>query len=396
MAYRRRVTSGEKSMVALNELRPPFAIQLVIEGEGVLEPDALFDALEAAAAVNPGASLRLLEGRPDDFWVTGESASLTVVDDAAFTARGTDPAPFLRWALDAVTGPTCELVLVRSPAHHRLVFRVLHAVMDGQGCLLWVKDVMRCLRGESPIGHPSTVDVQALCDAERDDRRPLPAADALHPLGLADDDASGGHAWRRVTIDRPMSNTTAGQIAVALAELAAESHGQPGIVRIHVPNDLRMYCPDERSTANLFGSLFIEVEPGMTAPSVGARVVQMLSRREGKRPAGLYSGHEAGSMAAHRVKAFVDFTHIHATGRYATSATLSHLGRLDSASLSGPDWRATSAFFVPLVGDSCVVSLNGFEDHIEVAVGVGGPFLCPGVVDRLADHLRKALDQASG
>ena len=99
---------------------------------------------------------------------------------------------------------------------------------------------------------------------------------------------------------------------------------------------------------------------------------------------------ETGTMDAHRVKAFLDLNHLHSTGRYAFSATLSHLGRLDGASLSGPGWRATSALFVPLVGDACVVSLNGFDDHTVLAVGASDRF-DSARLEQLADALRSAL-----
>ena len=54
-----------------------------------------------------------------------------MVDAPEFTAENNEHAPFLRWALDAYTGPTCELVYVRGKDHNYLIFRAVHAVMDG-------------------------------------------------------------------------------------------------------------------------------------------------------------------------------------------------------------------------------------------------------------------------
>lgn len=390
--YRRRLTSGEKSMVALNELRPPFAIQLAVEGHGDPSPDALYDALEQATAANPGCAVRLEEGRPEDYWVPGAAPTLTIVDAPDFAAQGTEQAPFLQWRLDAKTGPTCELVRVAGRNRTYLVFRALHGVMDGQGALLWAKDVMRALRGETPVGHLSTLDVQTLCEPERENRRPYPRHDALHPLGLGDPRAAPGHSWRRVVVDRPLQSDASGRIAVALAAQARQHAKEPGVVRLHLPADLRPYARKERSTGNLFGSLFVEVPPEASAEDVGLQIVRMLYEREGQRPAGLYGGGDtSGSMSAHRVKAYLDLHHLHRTGRYAFSATLSHLGKLDGLSLSGGGFTATSALFVPLVADACVVSLNGFDAHTEVAVGVSHRFNTAGQLDALAEVLKAAL-----
>ncbi len=392
--YRRRVSSGEKLMVAFNELRPPFVIQLVLEGEGAPEPQALYDALQKTTAANPGSSLKLEEGPgDDDHWVPGPVPTFTVVEAPSFRALGTDDdAPFLQWRLDASAGPTCELVYVQGEGGRGyLIFRALHAVMDGQGTLLWAKDFMRCLRGEAPVGHPSTNDVHKLTAKEAENRRPHPPTDALHPLGLPSPHSDGAHGWRRVRVDRPLTADAVGRIAVALRHLAGQYHEDPGVVRLHLPTDLRPYFRKERSTANLFGSLFVDVEVDATVEMIGRRVLRMLYERDGQRPAGLHTPVDPGSMVAHRVKVFFDLSRMHETGRYPFSTALSHLGRLDSTSLSAPDWRCTSGFFVPLVSDVCVISLNGFDDHTEAAVGVVDRFDYDGRLDRLAAEIGDAL-----
>lgn len=69
--FRKEVSGTEKFMIALNEQRPPFVIQLVVECEEAPGPEALHDALEAATAVNPGSCLRLdLASKPLS-WVLG-------------------------------------------------------------------------------------------------------------------------------------------------------------------------------------------------------------------------------------------------------------------------------------------------------------------------------------
>ncbi|MEL7367610.1 MAG: hypothetical protein AAFN74_01765 [Myxococcota bacterium] len=380
-------------MAALNELRPPCAIQFVVEGQGMLDPEALYDALGAAAAVNPGASLILEEGPTSDNWVLGPAPTLTVVDAPDFAAQGTEDAPFLRWRLDAKTGPTCELVYVTAGHRSYLIFRVLHAVMDGQGTLLWAKDVMRCLRGEAPIGHPSMLDVDTLFRAEIDNRRPQPKDDALHPIGPACQPFRGQYVWRRLRVDRPLGIDATGRVAIALAEQCHrnnQANQATGPVRIHLPTDLRAHCRDQRSTANMFGSLFIEVEPGSTAEKVSQRVMRGLFEHEGTKPAGLFVTTDDGRLDAYRVKVYMDLARLHEKAFFAFSATLSHLGRLDSASLSAEGWKAESALFVPLISDGIVVSLNGFDDHIEVTAGTSDRFdsdLFLGMMDAIKEGL---------
>lgn len=367
-----------------------------MEGDGDVEPEALDEALRRSTAVNPGAALRIEDprGGAEPRWVRGPEPTLTVVDAPTWTGdRDGDDAPFLLWPLDASQGPTCELVRVRGAAKTYLIFRALHAVMDGQGTLAWVKDVMRCLRGETPLGHPSTLDVDQLMREVGTSKRASPEADALHPFGRASETSEGRFHWRRFTVDRALDAAVTGRIAVRLAE-EARRHGE-GKVRINLPTDLRYLRPQERSTGNLFSALFIDVPPGASADMIGLKVMTLLYKKEGTKPVGLYAGDgELGSLAAHRVKLLWDMNQLHATGLYAFTATLSHLGRIEGAELSGPGFAATGAYFVPLVGDSgCVLSVNGFGGHTEVCVGLSDRFTTPAgsAIEHLAALIRGAV-----
>ena len=377
--------------VALNEIRPPFIIQLTLEGQGTPSPESLYEALRLSTEANPGSSLRLDQSGDAPRWVVGPEPSLTIVEAPEFTGDSGEFAPFLMWPLDSYTGPSCELLFVHGKNSNYLVFRAVHAVMDGQGTLLWVKDFMRCLRGEDPIGHKSVLSVDELIREIKTDPRPAPKSDALHPFGPAKPKTRGQFHWRRVKVERGLDSATVGRIAVGLSERARRS--QEGTVRINLPTDLRHYRPDELTTGNFFNSLFIEIAPGGAAEMVGLKVVQMLYKHEGKKPVGIFATEEVGSLDLHRTKVLWDLAHLHDTGQYTFSATLSHLGNLNPADFSAPSFETNTAFFVPLVGDSgCVVSVNGFGDHCVACVGLSDRFTDNGQLEEFSELVRTALE----
>jgi hypothetical protein len=390
--FKKNLSVPDKFFIAINELRPPFVIQLVLEGDGDPAPELLDEALEKTTRANPGSSLALHEDGDTAYWTLGPEPTLTLFDAPAFEAGSGENAPFLMWPMDAKKGPTCELVAVRGKEKTYLVFRALHAVMDGRGTLAWVKDFMRCLRGEEPVGHPSMLTVDELIRDMDTPRRKVPEADSIHPFGRADLSAKGSFHWRRITAPRPLAGNASGRIAVAIAERARRG-GRQGNVRINLPVDLRHYVPHERTTGNLFSGLFLDVLPEATADGLALGTVKALYQQDETKTVGISWTHETGSLAAFRVKVFWDLHHLHDEGLYAFSATLSHLGMLRQAELSAPIFTTTSAFFVPLVGDSgCVVSLNGFDDHTEVAVGLSDRFTREGQLDELAELVRRALE----
>lgn len=393
MSYEREVSAAEKFFIAYNELRPPFIIQLGLELDGEPDPDALYDALEKTTAANPGSSLVLDASKEPIRWVLGAPPPLTVVDAPEYDGTNGDQAAFSMWPLDAINGPTCELLLVRGKKNH-LIFRAIHAVMDGQGTLLWVKDFMRCLRGEAPLGHPSTEIIDTLIRSMKAKKRAPPGGDALHPFGRADLTTRGDYQWRRVVVDRPLDADVSGRLCVALAQ-QARTFGE-GPVRINLPTDLRHYKPDERITGNYFNSLFLEIAPNASPEMIGLKIVQLIYKNEGTRPFGVYGNDEVGSLAVHRIRVMRDLANIHTNdGLYPFSATLSHLGHLKSDELSGPGFTARGAYFIPLVGDSgCVITINGFDGRTEACAGLSDRFTAAGGIDGLAELVRRAINGA--
>ena len=125
---------------------------------------------------------------------------------------------------------------------------------------------------------------------------------------------------------------------------------------------------------------------------IGLKIVHMLYKDVGANSLGTYAADSPGSLAVHRVKVFRDLERMHYSSLYPASATLSHLGILHGVELSAPSWQTTSALFLPLVGDSgCVVSVNGFDERTEAAVGLNDRFMGSGQLDQLAEIVRAAL-----
>jgi len=394
--YEREVSSSDRSFIARDALRPPTVIQLVLEGNGNPTPEALREALARTSYANPGSCLVLDESGSVLRWRIGAAPALTVVDAPEFEARDDRSALFLQSPFQARTGPTCGVLFVRGRTNTYLIFRALHAVMDGQGVLGWAKDFARCLRGEEPQGHPSTLTIDQFRREMASARRSPSPRDALHAFGPATPSGGTGRFdWRRVTIDRPFDAKVSGRIGVALAN-QARARGGAGAFRLSLPADLRHYRPSERMTGNFFGGLQIEVPHGAESDNVSLGIVHALYTHESIKPVGFYGGDFIASLAAIQVGIYLDLAQVDDTGLYHSSATLSNLGVLESADHSAPGFRVTSAFFVPLEGDSgCTITLNGYDQRTEVTVGLSDRFVGGGGIDAFVDLARGAMETPS-
>lgn len=397
--YVRRVSPLERLFIANTILKPPFANQLVIEGGGTLDAPQLQRALDTCSAANPGSTLTLCDVSEPLCWQSGRPPRITRILAPDWDGYGDAAAPFLSTTLDPYSGPTCEILLVIGrDARRFLIFRSLHAVMDGIGTLSWANDCMSALRRETPTGHASRIidtDVAQRLTPGR--TRPRPPADALHPLGKPGPlDSSQSFRWQRVTIQKRFESHDLGVVAATLNDLARQNAeddaGPQAKVRFNIPCDLRRHAAAERTTGNMFGPVFVEMTADADSDRFGLQLVRQMYERQELIPLSFLEHVTAASLDQWQAILADLLEQQHQQGRYIFTATLSQLGQLGSAALSGPEFAATSAYFVPPLADQvCFVACNGFDRHTEITIALPLRFCHDDGLGVLAERIHDAI-----
>lgn len=364
--YRRPLSPTERVWLVADRLCPPFVNQLVLEGDGALEPGPWRAAMAVAAAANPGARVRLRGFLGRTYWVdSGDPPPVRVVDGSGWTGRTPEGAPFLLDPLDPRRGPTTELLLVGG-APSRVILRTHHAVMDGRGTLAFAEDLFHALRQEPVVGHIDTVTDLDLSRRLGGRRQPPPREVHLAPTGAPTGVVARAGWWHRVTLPGRPSRLLP-RLACAIAA-AARSHGE-GPVRVDVPVDLRPSAPGVRSTANLTGILPLEISPAHTPEDVQGVLRAALDRHaeadyavtlEPLRgiPVGLMAW--VGRAAARKC---------HRRARYGSSAVLSNLGVLPLERFAAEGiWASGVGWFLPPAGlaTTLFVALSGHAGGVEI------------------------------
>ncbi|GAA1906588.1 hypothetical protein GCM10009753_41560 [Streptantibioticus ferralitis] len=358
------------------------AINLLVEGEGVLRAARLARAVAVASAANPGARLV----REDKHWVdSGRAPEVRLLDGEPFNWERLD-SPALRAEL-ADSGPTCEVLLFPG-ASSTVVFRAAHAVMDGRGLLMWATDVFRVLRGHDPLGATSTVNSEDLIRAICAPDAPPPVSDAPtmefpSPLGPRPTNSSGP-LWRRRTVD----GTHLGATAKVIAAFAA-AYG-PG--RFLVPVDLRRHTPDIRSTATLAQPLRLVVRAEDGWEEVQRDMLTaMAERRE------LATGPDPAIMnlPLPLLRAGAEDLDKKAaeTDTYTGRAFVSHLGTVDLDGLSSDTFRATAVYTLDNTspGGPPKIDLVETAGRTEITVAWYGGSGVAALAEGLLDVLEEAL-----
>ncbi|MEU4317917.1 peptide synthetase [Nocardia fluminea] len=381
--FRRPVTTTERMYFPMRELAPPFLMQLVVPGEGNIDPEALRSAVSTAAAVTPGARLR----RHGNEWVEGDIDPAVRVLDHQLSYPALEADPVLTGAIGPTPDATVEVLLLTG-ASTTLIFRVFHGVMDGMGMVVWARNVLRALRGEDPIPQPDPIADQELVAKVGAPGKPTPMVPRYRTA------VGRGRQHRELAPHllrhRRIEGAGPGALARVCALLAAET---PGTSRIMMPVDLRRHDPTLRSTANLALPLFLDIEPGQHWTTIKEQI-----------KAGLHERRELNQLASTRITLVPDPINravLRTTnwlgarlGRNLASATVSHMGRFTTDELTLPGFRPTGLFVLPQhsVAMPLLFGLTEFDGHTDLTVSARNGAGIEPRLEALLDHLVAVLE----
>jgi len=374
---------------SFSTLEDPREATFVLRGEGRLNPQQWQGALERAAAVNPGARLRLVGKRRGARWQSdGQPPRLRVLERCDWDAQSNRGAEFIRETpLPLETGPTVELIVApQSDGRSLVVLRTLHAVMDGGGCLHFLKEIFRALRGETLLGSNaafSDVDLMRSIGATHSTSRRFKTT---WLTGEPEGDEIGDE-FRRICLGPPKKNLLA-RVAAAMAEFAQQRSDLPAVIAL--PVDLRRHEPSLLSTLNYANLIFVRVEKGEGAEDVRCKLQGMLEQR----------------MDAVCPR-FVDIFKIlpmpwmdrlvsrtrrtYRKNKPLETALISNLGRSNSAELSAPGFRLQDMAVLALPGSSPFATLVGLDDRVEMMLNMPKVLASNGRFDAFVAHLQRRL-----
>lgn len=361
-----------------------------IHGRGVIDPARLREALDAAAAVHPGARLRL---RGHLWWARwrsdGALPRIRVVDDCGWDMRSQAGAEFVNAVpLSLRRGETIEWVQVHLRDGSTLqVVRSHHAVMDGLGAMLFVEDVFRLLRGEPALGSNATFSdidlIRSLAVTESTSKHLPTQALTGEPRG-----SEMGDEWRRLSLGAPTGKLLP-RVVAAMAEFTHRHFDGPALFAI--PVNLRRHLPELRATTNFSNMLMVPMYPGDGPDVFSSRLRVMLEDRmeAAYTPAvELFRGFPMRVIDRMLSRTRKNYPR----KKLIETAVVSNVGRQEASTLSGGGFAAERMFLLPLVGSAfCAMICVG--DEVEMTLNLPRVYAGDGRFDALEAHLRRALSQ---
>lgn len=364
-------------------------VVFVLEGQGVLPAEQWQLALDKVVLSNPGTRLRWAGRRQQARWESdGKPTRLRVIEDCTWDGRSDSGSEFIHASpLLLEAGPTSELIVTPlAGGRTRLVFRVLHAVMDGRGAMHFLHELMRALRSEPLMGTNagfSDVDLMQQVGARRSTSRHIKTT-AL--TGAPEGDAVGD-TWRRLSVRGSRRNILA-KVAVAMAEFAHTSSELPALIAI--PVDLRRHLPGLLATTNFSNMLLVPLASGEGSEVFRQKLAAMLNERMETYYLSIFG------LIKYLPLSWFDFLVSRRPGNYRhkrpmETAVISNLGRFEPLALSGQGFTAERLYGLPLRG-SVFCFLFSVGDQIEITVGLPKVLATRGRLDVFMEYLRHRLD----
>ncbi|MBP7759287.1 MAG: non-ribosomal peptide synthetase [Alphaproteobacteria bacterium] len=330
MTFYRNVSFSEHLYLNIAKLFPPFCLHMVIEGEGKVKVNTLQDALNHVADKNPGCRLVYQKGKWFD---SKKNPPVHILEENDF--QNISDLLSLK-PMDIKKGPTAEVYV----CGQRIIFRASHAVMDAKGIQFWAEETFRVLRKEEPLGTNSTMTDQELLLSLGHENSRISTPFSYAPAG-GNAFLNSGFVWSEASFAGGHTSFVAKTAACLMERAHLQGHQA---LRFMIPVDLRRKLPHIRATANMTSPLIIDVCAGEQWEHIYANIIKALQENQ-----------ESAMSSLDRIYALLPpfaLACIHKVclkrKKFPFSATISHIGQVDLIPLSCPDFKASSAFFLPL------------------------------------------------
>ncbi len=387
--YIRSVSITERLWILMDKIYPPYANQMVLEGDGDFNFREWEKAVREASEANPGSRVKYKGFTKYSKWVdSGISPKVKIVDGSSWSGMCNENADFLKKPLSIKNGSPCEVLLVEGNIK-RIVFRSSHAVMDGRGTMTWAKDVFRVLRGQEPKGSNCTLtDAQLAQSFQTRVRKPF-SSEHLAPTGKAII-GERGVTWKRISLKGKYSKLLPQLILIANSQALNNSNG---IVRVAVPVDLRARKEDLRSTCNLTIAIYLDITNSSTLDSIANDIKQQLKiRNDGV----LTNGNiVVGNIpiCLMQKKAEKILSEQNKKSLYNISGLFSNLGSISDEEYSYKAFRAKTCFFIPpgIEFFPIFTTITGMEDNIEIMVSIPNVLGSHGRLEKMIHAIQTQL-----
>lgn len=334
--WTRKLTINERLYSIGESLNPPFAMQFIIDGEGLIDQNEFTKAVDKLSTIYP---VLLLKRDRKKWSLKGEKPRIYVHENS----RPVDlSAGFYKTNLNAEAGQCVEFHLFQTDATS-LVIRILHAAMDGIGAMKLIYALFSILKNEfveTLKSHPTENELRA-------------------EIGVKPTKNGGGFAskWNGLTPKYEFDSsdfsteliTFSDKITDGIAEIAHWYTTETvAPAQFLIPVNCRRHGVFTESLSNLSLPIYLKTNLGQTPAEIQAELLTKMAANVelGKDPLEKW----VRLIPAHVLKKVLrnKIAKSHKSNRYAMSGYISDLGFIDLEALSYGEFKVKDFYSIPV------------------------------------------------
>lgn len=379
MSFFRSLSPLEASFIASNQPGySPFINQFIIEGEGKLVLDEWQKAIELATKANITVKTKLNGLWGWRYW--GDDGPTPVVRyiSTDWDGLSSEAAPEIFSAIDPVSGPNTEIVLIESNKagderqRPKVLFRTHHGITDGKGMLHFMEECFRALRGEPLLGSPGTTNEWDIVKLHNPVKRTIKEGNCIPLTPPSKTPNEPKCRWIRCQWPGKHTKITP-KLMLATSVLAKKNNASDGRVLFRIPSDLRRYLGKDApfSMANTTGALDLEVLDESTPQSIQSEIVNGMRNQSDLSvfPKSMFLVNWLPKALFTTTPAVL--ANRHRKGTYRMTGSISYLGEVNMEALQYNHFHTTALYGVPmpLENRGIFIGASSTKDTLTLTLG---------------------------
>ena len=364
----------------LQDFTNSYAIQFIFRVRRIENIPAIENAINTVIEANPGFNVYLKNGK---YYACEEKEHILEYDVSGEDIFNDD---IFRKRVD-YTKHSIEILLLKHDEDKYLVFKIMHSVLDGKGSLLFVQNVMKCLKGEELI--PCVYNMTDIEFVRQHDN--YSKKESKFPkIKINDSQRINDYKIRWKVFEIPGYPTAIiGKISRILADLSSDKCG-----RIMIPADIRRYEKDTNYNTNLTLPLFLEVKEEDTFEDIyGDLLTQMRDQKELNSANTRYFFYDKYPKAIRHAVLGVLLSYARRKNMFSVSGLVSFLGKVKLKDYDNPYIEFEDFYSLPinqpLIPTALVIDQYNKKTVINLAYYEGQ--FSEHKIDGIVDAIKKAL-----
>lgn len=346
MAFFRRSSPLERTYFFYDQQQHmPVSINCCVRGQGTITKAELADAVQKVVEANPGYKLQRRGHLGFSYWDDeGCLPSVETLPESEEPELAGDFPGCLQTPMDSRTGPLIRVFLKPGTPCH-LLFQLHHGLTDGWGCVNFVNETFRALRGEALLGSRSRAYEIEICQSVSTDSIAMVKGRAENLTGApSSDDFTPQWSQRFIPgLDRKQLATKA---MWAFSQAVENYLGE--LFRFRITVDIRRYLGDEITVANASTGIDVDFSVGTSIQEIHSELTQLLKNNAATRlppkfliaasrwiPTKLNGQSEAAALR------------IFNRGKLIRNGTIANMGHLPTNAWCCDTFKAEHIYFVP-------------------------------------------------